>query len=111
MVDSTFSNYQKNKKRKPDYDFFHSWLTTSSPPNSYMIEIGYVDTIEKRRQGVYSSDDDYAIDEIRWLDMPFRFTNYAQAKVFGMKNYTPILFRIAGSSDDPNYFKYDSYSS
>jgi len=85
---------------------YKSWLVTSAPPNSYSIEIGYVDTTANKTGKTLSVDTSYSLNDIRWIDLPYRFTNYAQAKVFGIKNYHPILFRIVGSNDEPNYFKY-----
>lgn len=87
-------------------NFYHNWLVTSAPPNSYSVEIGYVDTTQNDRPNTLSTDATYAYDEINWMDMPFRFTNFAQANLYAIKNYKPILFRITGSSDKPNYFHY-----
>ena len=91
--------------------FYHNWLVTAHPPNSYTIEIAYTKTTNPVSPGTYSTDDSYSEDELNWMTMPQHFTNFAQAKVHGFKYYPGILFRIGASSEEPNYFKYDSYNS
>ena len=43
------------------------------------------------------------------MDMSFRFTNYSQANVYALKQYSPILYRITSSNDEPNHFQFDHY--
>ena len=85
----------------------NTWLTTASPPNSYKIEIAYTDTIERHRAHKYSTDELYYYKDLSWMDTELRFPNYARANVYARLNYTPILYRISGSNDPPNYFKID----
>lgn len=92
------------RQKSDDYD---SWLVTAVPPNSYAIEIGYLNPALVL---VKPSDaDNYPPESIRWIDMPMRFPNYAQANIYAVKNYDPILYRIVGSNSKSNYFKYDDY--
>lgn len=90
---------------------FDHWLQDAAPPNSYKIQIAYVDTSERYVSGKLSADDSYLYEDLRWMDMVDRFQNYAQANVYALKKYDRVLYRIAGSNDEPNLYTYDHYKS
>lgn len=90
-----------------ELDDYNAWLVTAVPPNSYAIEIGYLDPAVERIKP--SDSDSYPLESISWIDLPMRFPNYAQANIYATKKYTPILYRIVGSNFKTNYFKYDDY--
>ena len=85
------------------------WLTDSVPPESYKIQLAYVDTTEKKRPRKYSAQDTYRYRDLGWVDTPHRFTNYAQANLFALEKLPPNLYRLVGSNDKPNYFAHKSY--
>lgn len=89
--------------------YYRKWLVTAHPPNSYAIDIAYTNTTLPPPPKKSSIDDSYGEDSLNWMTMPPRFTNYAQAKVYGSKYYPGVLFRVSTSSMKPNHFKYDSY--
>lgn len=85
----------------------NTWLSTSSPPVSYKVEIAYIDAKEKHEKRKYSIDETYRYKHLSWIDMPQRFISYSRANAYAIKNYTPILYRISGSNNPPNYFNID----
>jgi hypothetical protein len=85
------------------------WLQDSVPPVSYKVQIAYVDTKEKHRRNKVAADDTYQYRYLNWMDMPPRFVNYSQANIYALKEYSPILYRLKGSNNDPNYFPFDHY--
>lgn len=88
-----------------------NWLLSSVPPNSYKIQIAYIDTFEKHESGKLSIDDSFSYRQLSWQDTPDRFTNYSQANVYALKHHPMILYRIVGSNNKPNYFVFSDYKS
>ena len=86
----------------------NSWLQSTSPPNSYKIEIAYYNTGENIFEKTISTDLTVKYKELNWIDLEKRFINYSQANFYAFTNYKSILYRITGSNDPPNFFTFNS---